>query len=166
MLDRTAQILLVKSKGIYSDGIKLFQGLHGQPCSEYTHAAVAISNDELIEAWPGGARRAPISEYDDILWTQFDFTDQQRDSIVGWMTDHLGDQYAWEDIPLIAIALATGRHTPEWIERKIIQPDRWICSAMCDAAYTAAGVHMFDNIPPAAVYPAMIADYCRRNEWT
>jgi Uncharacterized distant relative of cell wall-associated hydrolases len=159
MRDMAGQFGVVRSSGFYSDGIRFFQHLQDRKDQlwQYTHSFIAIDNTTLVEAWPGGARTAPISEYDHILWSHQDLTEVQRAGIVKFATDHVGDAYAWEDIPLIAIALATGRHTPAWLEQKIANPHRWICSAFVDAAYQSAGKHLFHNVPPSAVFPAMLA---------
>ena len=74
------------------------------------------------------------------------------------MLDRVGAPYAYEDILLIAVALLWGEKTPAWLDREISEDNRWICSAMVDAAYRAAGWHLFvDDRPTAAVYPAALA---------
>jgi len=164
----TGQFGVVRTTGTYSTLIRIFQSLHHHTppsLASYTHSFVAVSETELIEAWPGGARRAPISEYTDVLWSRFKLTDTQRDAIVRFNLKHLGDPYAWEDIPLIGLALATGRATPSWLEKIIANPHRWMCSAMTDAAYRAAGIHLFHHVTPAAVYPSMLAQYVYDHGW-
>jgi uncharacterized protein YycO len=157
--DLTAQIGLVCSTGIYSDGIRFFQSLR-EPAhlAKYTHCVTALDNDRLLEAMPGGARITRIDTYDrPIVWSQFIYKGDERDSIVNWTEDREGAPYAWEDIPLIALALTTGDDTPQWLEDKLAADHRYICSELADAAYKQAGLHLFKNIPPSAVYPAMIA---------
>jgi len=158
-MDLTGQFGVVKSTGTYSTLIRFFQTMHNPDFAGYTHTFVAINETELVEAWPGGARKAPISEYSNILWSRFNLTQTQRDSIVQFNEDHLGDQYAWEDIPLIGLALLTKKATPAWLERIIANPHRVICSELVDASYQAAGIHLFHNVPPSAVYPSMLAQY-------
>lgn len=167
--DPTGQFGVVRSNGKYAEGIKFFQaiGQHDDPdhLYEYTHAFIATSPTTLVEAWPGGARETPISAYTDILWSRFDFKGTEQPLVVDYTNDRIGDAYAWEAIPLIALALATGEHTPNWVEHKLANPNRWICSAMVDAALQHGGIHLFEGIPPAAVYPAMLARLARDFGW-
>jgi len=167
-MDLTGQFGVVKSTGTYSNLIRFFQSMHHHTppsLAEYAHAFTAVDNAHLVEAWPGGARRARISEYPDILWSRFNLTDQQKRTIVQFNINHIGDQYAWEDIPLIGLALLTKRATPAWVERIIANPHRWMCSALVDASYRAAGIHLFHHVTPAAVYPSMLAQYVYDHRW-
>jgi uncharacterized protein YycO len=158
MVDLTGQIGLVESTGIYSDAIRFFQSFREPPhLAKYTHCVTALDNDRLLEAVPGGARIVDIATYGPIVWSQFIFKPGEQDLIVNWSKDREHAPYAWEDIPLIALALTTGDNTPAWLETKLSSDRRYICSELVDAAYKHAGIHLFKNIPPSAVYPAMVA---------
>lgn len=155
---RKGQFGVVITKGKYSDAIRFFQSLRMPPTlAKYTHSVIAIDDRNIVEAMPGGARINSATEYDNILWSAYDHTPDQADTIASFALEQVGKPYAWEDIPLIAVALTTGEHTPDWLEAKLSSDQRWICSELVDAAYQHAGVHLFKNIPPAAVYPAMLA---------
>jgi hypothetical protein len=163
----TAQIGLVHVTGFYGRAIQAFQHIedHGDPKnpSWWNHAVIAVDETHLVEAAPGGARLRPISDYTDIRWSQFLLTQAETNLVVKWMLDRApapgrkGAPYAYEDILFIAIAILSGEKTPAWIDREIASDGRWICSAMVDAAYHAAGWHLFQDRQPAAVFPATIA---------
>jgi len=164
----TGQFGVVRTTGTYSTLIRIFQSRrrhHPPSLASYTHAFTAISETELVEAWPGGARKAPISEYQNILWSRFNLTTAQRHTIVDFTEAHIGDQYAWEDIPLIGIALLTRSATPTWLEHIIRNPKRWLCSSLVDAAFNAADIHLFHGVPPSAVFPSMLAQYVHDKGW-
>jgi Uncharacterized distant relative of cell wall-associated hydrolases len=159
-LMRTGQFGVVHTSGKYATAIRLFQSLRVPAhLAKYTHSVIAIDGERIIEAWPGGARIAYADEYDaaNIVWSTFDHTARQAAAIRDFARAQLGKQYAWEDVPLIALALATGEHTPTWVDRKLSSDDRWICSELVDAAFQSAGIPLFAGIQPSAVYPAMLA---------
>lgn len=162
----TGQFGVVHTTGKYSTLIEVFQQFnHQQALAGYTHSFTAVSETELIEAWPGGARRAPITEYSNILWSKFRLTQAQRNTIIDFNEAHIGDEYAWEDIPLIGLALLTGKATPAWLEKSLANPHRYMCSSLVDAAFDAAGIHLFKNVTPGAVYPSMLAQYVHDHGW-
>jgi hypothetical protein len=45
--------------------IQIGQWLNGDGLGPYEHAFIVLPDDQLIEAEPGGAHVAPLSEYDD-----------------------------------------------------------------------------------------------------
>ena len=156
-----AQIGLVHSTGFYGNAITLFQQIEdrGDPNfpSHWNHAFIAVDETHLVEAAPGGARIRPISDYPNIRWSQFILTEDERNIIVKFMLDRIDAPYAYEDILFIAVAILSGDNTPAWIDREIADDNRWICSALVDAAFHAAGWHLFHDRQPAAVFPATIA---------
>ena len=69
MPDR-GDIGLVAIEGGAGQLIRIGQWLNGDGYRDYEHAFVYVGDGEIVEAQPGGARLAQLSEYDGrpILW--------------------------------------------------------------------------------------------------
>lgn len=155
---RKGQFGVIHTTGKYATSIGFFQGLRmPHQYARFTHALIAVDDDNVVEAMPEGVCVNVATEYQNIVWSDFDHTQAEADAIASFVLDQVGKPYAWEDIPLIAVALATGEHTPDWLETKLSSDQRWICSELVDAAFAHAEIPLFHGIPPAAVYPAMLA---------
>lgn len=115
-----------------------------------------------LEAWPSGARRNRYRLDDPaVLWSSghFDLTAEQRDVIVAWAVAHLGARYSWlaylrQAAVRLRVPLAAG-----WLARQVERRGEFLCSQYTDAAYAAAGVHLFaDGRAPYDVAPSDLAD--------
>jgi uncharacterized protein YycO len=135
--------------------------------SLWRHALLVESVDadgtvHAIEAWPGGARRnAYQADGVGLLWSSghFDLTDAQRAAIVAWAVAHLGAKYSW----LAYVRQAAVRlHVPfaaSWLARQVERRGSYLCSQYVDAAWQAAGYHLFaDRRAPYDVAPSDLAD--------
>ncbi|WP_042400260.1 hypothetical protein [Streptacidiphilus carbonis] len=118
-----------------------------------------------LEAWPGGARRNTYRLDDPrILWSSghFALTPEQRQIIVAWGVDHLGDGYAW-DVYLRQAAVRL--HVPfaaAALKRQVEDRNEYICSQYQDCAYQAAKEHVFmDGRAPYDVAPNDLAEVLR-----
>jgi uncharacterized protein YycO len=140
--------------------------------SHVNHAGIFVGQGQVIEARPGGAGYAPVSDYlkYNTKWSTLPLTDQQREAIVGHTQALIGTPYGWPDIIAIAIAQKRlGSHLdvtkplaqqPWWYQR-IAREDRLICSQLVDYAYYLAGVHLYDdNRPFGLVSPADLEKFC------
>lgn len=128
--------------------------------SHYNHAVLCKDADTLIEAAPGGAREAAMSEYTSTVWStgNIDLTDAQRAAILtaaaGYVTARVG--YGYLDIVAIAFEQRRwhdGHDAPHDFEilARMSDMHRLICSQLVDAAYLAAGVHLFDDGRPTGL---------------
>ncbi len=167
MPDLTGQIVLVHTTGFVARAIQFFESLTGDHrFNRWNHIAVMVDNLHCIGAEPGGAKLRPVAFFTDTAISSIPYTAEQSEEIVDFMVDRIGAPYAYEDIPLIAVALATRTHTPRWLERILSADGRFICSELADAALTAAGVHLIDDgRTPAAVYPSEIAKALQAHGW-
>lgn len=88
-----------------------------------THVIIATSEVQCISAEPGGTRRRLISDYPDIVWSQYVLTDRQAHLIAG-------------------IAEYTISHidTPPRVQRWLANRAPTTCSALAQTAVTAAGL--------------------------
>jgi uncharacterized protein YycO len=145
--------------------IRLGQWLNGNGYANYEHAFVLVDGDMVIEAQPGGARQAPLSEYQDreIRWSSghIRLTDQQREAIVAAARGYLGVPYSFLDY----VALASHRfHLPVSVLLKgyVADTRHQICSQLVDQCYHDAGVKLFsDGRWPGYVTPADLARLLR-----
>jgi hypothetical protein len=151
--------------------ITLGEWLNGDGFSEYDHAEIFVGKADAngplgytMGAYPGGARLVPLypgqtENGNGFLWStgKFDLTDQQRQSIVYNALLCKGIPYSSADY----FALALHRlHVPvPELKASIADSKRMICSQLCDWAYLAAGVHLFnDGRWPGYVTPADLAN--------
>lgn len=133
----------------------------------YDHAFLVESVDadgtvHAIEAWPGGARRNTYRvDEPGLLWSSghFDLTDAERTAIVAWAVAHLDAPYSWR---AYLVQAAVRLHVPfgqKLLERQINAHGEFLCSQYVDAAWQAAGYHLFaDGRAPYDVAPSDLAD--------
>ena len=131
--------------------VQLIDGTH------WNHTVVRLNDNECMSAEPGGALIRPITFYDtdhELVWSQFDLDDTEAELIAEWARNHEGTPYSWGDFIAAGLARITGRATPKWLRRITGDPDRLICSQLCDLALQEGGVHLFqDERPLGAVTP-------------
>lgn len=129
------------------------------------HAVLAISATQCVSCETGGARLQYISDFPDAYWSAFDLTTVERDIIVLFGNSKLGKPYGWFADFAIAIALISGIQTPLWIQRYLNSDRQYECAQLCDAAYNAAGRHLFAGIISSAVFPGMFVPIWKSNGW-
>ncbi|WP_255946580.1 hypothetical protein [Streptomyces odontomachi] len=140
--------------------IKVGQWLNGDGFGAYQHAFVVLPEGRLIEAMPGGAVIAEVSEYDgrDVLYVSpADLTHDQRTAICACAKKYQDIPYSFLDY----LALAAHRfHLPvPRLRRYIESTGHMICSQLADRAYLDAGVHLFDDGRwPGYVTPMALAN--------
>ena len=163
-MNRTGQIGIVHSRrGFWGKLVQVVTRSH------WNHTVIAINAVECVSAEPGGAVRRPIAYYsgEDVVWSQFDLTVPQRRNITGWTVQHIGVEYNTADFILAGVASITGRATPMWVRRIVATPDRLICSQLCDYAYQAGSLPLFDDRRPVgAVTPADFGALFLTRGWT
>lgn len=142
------------------------------------HAVLYLGDGQLIEA----ARRVritPVTAYPHILWSSAGFllragpsppgvprapravqtlTPQQRALITSYARAQLGAPYNLLDFLAIGLAQRRLGHLiglRSALARRLSSGRSFICSQLVDAAYTAAGIHLFhDGRPSGMVSPA------------
>ncbi|MFE7246063.1 hypothetical protein [Streptomyces sp. NPDC057580] len=126
--------------------IQIGQWLNGDGFGPYEHAFIVLPDDQLIEAEPGGAQVAPLSEYDDreVLYVSpAGLTPAQREAIVSCALKYRDVPYSFLDYA----ALAAHRfHLPvPGLRTYVESTGHMICSQLCDQAYKDAGIQLFDD---------------------
>jgi uncharacterized protein YycO len=113
--------------------------------SRYEHAFICISDDEIVEAMPSGARRNSLSYYKDqpVVFSNLPLTNTQRTGIIDSATALIGTPYSFLDY----LALAGKHHSIESkrLNNYIANKGHMICSQLVDECYRRAGVHLFSD---------------------
>lgn len=138
--------------------IRIGQWLNGDGYADYEHAFILVGDGEVVEAEPGGARQAPLAEYDGrpIRWSSsyIQLTNDQRAAIVAAARGYLRVPYSFLDYA----ALATRRfRVPgnSLLKGYVADTRHQICSQLVDQCYRDAGVNLFaDGRWPGYVTPA------------
>lgn len=147
---------LTRIHGFTGFWISLGQLLNGD-ASRYTHAFVVLDDDTLIEAQPGGAVIRPLSEYDgeDVLYSKFDLTDEQRATIVATARSLEGTPYSFLDY--LFLALYRIRIRVPWITRRVESNKHMICSQLAEYCYEEAGWDIIPGTMPNYVTPGKLS---------
>jgi hypothetical protein len=177
---KPGSFFLVSVQGLAGFGIGLGQALAGAP-SRYEHAGIVLDTDgTILEAEPGGARIANISEYDGRPLLVSDgpvqrevqryaarrgtaisgppewFDSVCRGHVVAEARKLVGVPYSPTDY--LALALLHLHLPSKWIRRRVESSGHMICSQLVDAVYLRAGIHLFDDGRlPGDVMPADLA---------
>lgn len=134
----------------------------------YVGPQVGHAKPQAIEARPGGAGLCDWDKYgSDMIWLtglRPAMPQAQREVIAAAGVSFQGIEYGYLDI--LAVGLAQKRLGSEVDVTKVVARQPWwvqrvesmhtmICSQLCDAAYLAGGVHLFnDGRLPGLVSPA------------
>lgn len=172
----TGQIGLISRGGGW-----VSRGIEWVTRSPYHHVIVGIGNGLCIGAESHGATIRPVEDFPGATWSRFDLSDDQRHAIVTWCLHHVGTPYNWLDDAAIGVALVFGplldRALPRWVRRlltpvvaavgrRLSRDDRLECAQLADAAYEAAGIHLFtDGRLPGAVYPGSFGPIFAAHGW-
>ena len=150
------------------------QALAGAP-SRYSHAGLILDADgTVLEAEPGGARIANISEYAGRGLLVCDGPVESLTAPPEWRGDevayrrYMGAKVANEARKLVGVGYsfvdylalaALHLHLPsKWIRQRVESSRHLICSALVDRVYMNAGLHLYDDGRlPGDVMPADLA---------
>lgn len=137
--------------------IRLGQWLNGDGFANYEHAFVYVGDNRIVEAEPGGARRASLAEYDarTIVWLRC--PDQYRTAVAAAAISLIGTRYSAADYAALALHRF---HIPVPGLRRYVQASgRLICSQLADHAAELGGWTLFDDGRwPGYVTPADLAE--------
>jgi len=123
--------------------IRIGQWLNGDGFADFEHVMVAIGNGQIVEAEPGGARIAELTEYnaDTSVWLRC--PDQYRQAVAAAAVSLVGTPYSAADYFAIA---AHRLHLPVPGLRRYVQSSgHLICSQLADRAAAMGGWHLYDD---------------------
>jgi hypothetical protein len=153
------QVGIVRTHGFSSWLIRLITRSH-------VNHMVNDTGTELISAEYPHVRTRPYGYFTNIVWSQFDYTDDQKEKIVTFAEDQVGKPYGWADDLAIGIGLITRQRTPRWLARWLATDGEWICSSLADASLRHAGIHIFnDDRPVGATFPGSFEAFFRDARW-
>lgn len=146
---------LTRIHGFTGFWIGLGQLLNGD-ASRYTHAFIVLDDGTLIEAEPGGAAIKPLSEYDgeDVLYSKFALSDEQRATIVDTARSLKGTPYSFLDY--VFLLLYRLRIRVPWITKRVESNKHMICSQLVEYCYEQAGIDLVPNSKPNYVTPGKL----------
>jgi len=133
------RFLLFNGRGFISASIRW------QTRSHWSHAALLISDDTIIEAWQGaGVRWKKITDWENTKTFEVPTTEEQDKAILAFARSQIGQKYDYGSVMRFV-----SRRSPS-------KNSRWFCSELVAASFAAAGVHLFKRIDPAAISPGML----------
>jgi uncharacterized protein YycO len=148
--------------GVAGRLIRFGQWINGDGFKDYEHAFVYLGNAHIIEAEPGGARVADVTEYgpSNVLWSsgKVILSDAQRSAVVEAAKSFVGVPYSFLDYLLIA--LKRFHITVPILNRRVIGSKHMICSQLVAEVYKSAGVDLL-SIPTYEVTPADLANFIK-----
>jgi hypothetical protein len=135
--------------------IKLGERLNGDKFAQYQHAFVYIGGGQLVEAEPGGARIADLSEYDarTIVWVRC--PDEHRLEVAAAAKNLVGVPYGFLDY--LALALHHFHIPFPGLKRFAMSSRSLICSQLAVLAARRGGWDVLEPTPAAYVTPAELA---------
>ncbi len=123
--------------------IRLGQWLNGDGFADYEHAFVYIGNGQIVEAEPGGARVAELTEYNarNVAWLRC--PPEHREAVAA-----VARKFTDPAVPYSAadyFALAAHRlHLPiPWLRDYVKSSGHMICSQLADRAASNGGWQLF-----------------------
>ena len=142
--------------------IRLGQYLNGQGFADFEHAFVFIGNGRIVEAEPGGARIAELTEYanDTVVW--LNCPEQYGPQVANAALFLVGTPYSFADY----LALALHRfHIPAPGLRSFIASGKHaLCSQLADRAAALGGWHLLQGVWEGYVTPASIYELVKQQQ--
>lgn len=145
---KPGDIGLVKISGVVGFLIRLGQWLCGDGFANFEHAFVYIGDGKIVEAEPGGARIANLSEYAGKVVRVIPAPSAEVGAgVAAVAVAYVGVGYSALDYDYIAIRRRLkllGFLLPD-LKRLIQTSKHMICSQLADAAAENAGWHLFTD---------------------
>lgn len=149
---QAGDILLFVGQKVFID-----EAIEYETSSKYTHAALAISETEYVEAWWSGVRKAELNPNDprkfDIYTTITPLTDLQKAEITGFALGKIGEEYNF--LQLIGFPVEKLFHTDKNV---LGSTHKVICSQLVIQSYKAVGIVLLPNIEEYSVAPSDLAN--------
>lgn len=177
---KPGDILLVQIEGFVGKMVWLAQAINWDT-SRWTHAAVVLDDKTVFEAQPGGSRITPLSKYAERPGAVVSYYQKPHTAgpvAHGYALQPLanvmrpdiraaivrdaramhakGYEYAWSTYSYLALVRLGIR--PDWVKRRVQNPDVGICSQAADLLLADNTIHLFaDGRMPYDVTPGDLA---------
>lgn len=109
------------------------------------HCVVAVSETHVFSAEPGGAVIRPMTDYPEIVWSNFDLTEQQRDDIVAGALALVGAPYNFAIFPILFLHRIFRARVPKWLGDWLEKRPHLDCSQATDIIYQNAGIQLLSG---------------------
>jgi hypothetical protein len=123
------------------------KGIEWATDSHTHHVVLAVSESQVISAEPGGSRYRPITDYPALVWSQFTLTPAQQATIVATAATYIDRPYNYAIYGPLLFQKLTGHKVDGWVADWLSKRPNENCSQLTDDIYTAAGFHLFPDIP-------------------
>ena len=153
------QMLLIRTGGFWSWLIRAVTN------SDFNHTVNIVGDvydtkgnlleDQVVSAEGSGVTLMPRSHFPQGVVSDFPMTEHQQLVAKTFSLNAVGAKYARLAFIMIGISLIFKTKTPLWIERYLSSSKHYICSDLSDSAFHAAGIRLFEDVVPSAVYPGM-----------
>lgn len=136
-------IAVIQIEGDVGRLIRLGQWLNGDGFADFEHVFVYVGNGQIVEAEPGGARIAELTEYNrrNVRWLHC--PPEHRIAVAEAARSLVGTPYSAADYVAIA-AHRLGLPVPG-LRRYVQSSGHLICSQLADRAAAIGGWHLFDD---------------------
>lgn len=123
--------------------IRLSQWLNGDGFADYEHAFVSLGQGQIVEAEPGGARIAELTEYNarNVAWLRC--PPEHREAVAAAARGLVGTPYSFLDY--LAFALHRFHIPAPGLRRYIASRKHLLCSALADYAAQLGGWTLYDD---------------------
>lgn len=132
---------VVRTSGFIGAAIRFFTR------SEWNHAFIYIGDEQIVEAQPKGAVISPLKDYDEGNLLAFNYREKMTYTnglrVAEQAKKLVGIGYNFIDIFVIFLKQFGFNH--KWINKRVSNDGRLICSQLVDLAYQNAGIHLFDD---------------------
>ena len=152
---RLGSIGLTQIHGDVGFLIRIGQWLNGNGFANFEHAFVVTGPNQIVEAEPGGARFAALTEYDpeSVAWVRC--PDEHRDAVAEAAAGFLNAPYGFADYLVIALHRF---HLPiPGLKRMAKSTKTMICSQLAVESARDGGWDLLGDEPAGFVTPADLA---------
>lgn len=129
------------------------------------HVVIGIGNGLVVSAEPEtGVRVRPETDYAEITWSQFDWSEEQADDIVAYVLAQVGRPYNYTAFLLVGLFGLAGLRVPRWLASLLSSRKSVDCSQLATEAIHRAA-HFTDH-PFWVIVPGDLQRLFELNEWS
>lgn len=136
---QAGDIILFQGDVAISAGIKLATE------GSFSHAAIAISDTEIVEALGDGVTRTAIADREDsryAVYTVDSLTEEQRQALAAYAEAHIGEAYSYLQDVGFAVNYIREKLGFKRIPDLFAEHGKVICSALVDLAYRSIDIKL------------------------
>jgi len=135
--------------------VRVMQGLIGD-WAIYSHSFIVLHDDYIIESLPNGATIGKLDKYEgtEVMYSRFNLTDDQRDSICEEAIRLEDTPYSWLDFLAIGLNhFYEGGWMSRRVNKRVVNSGKMICSQLVGEAYKRAGIDLEPGTNPQYFTP-------------